>query len=194
MKNFILPLVSLLFLLLCSESATACWCRREVLDTEKKFRAAVARELRQSAVVFSGEAVERNASGLRFRVERVWKGQATDEIVFSPGMDAGYSSDDGREFFIDSCALLFEVGKKYLVYADRVGGELFVSKCSRTQFQEDAGRDINELDRLRPRPRAQSPRNAFSAGRFRSTAQSNNGMQRTRRPAVPLSSKARARR
>ena len=180
MRNIKLPLVSLLFVLICSESVAACWGRREALDTEKKFRAAIAKELRQSAVVFSGEAVERNASGLRFRVERVWKGKAADEIVFSPRMDAGYSSDDGREFFIDSCALLFEVGKSYLVYAHHVGDELFVSKCSRTRFLEDAERDINELDRLRPKSRAQSPRKPISATRFQSAAKSNNGIHPTR--------------
>jgi hypothetical protein len=161
----ILPAIASLFMLLCSESVLACWCRHEPLETEKKFRAAVAKELRQSAVVFSGTAVERNTSGLRFRVERVWKGSATDEIFFSRRVDPGYLSDGIREIFIDSCALLFKVGKTYLVYAYRVNGELFVSKCSRTQFLEDTERDINELNRLKPKLRAQSPRIPKWSGR-----------------------------
>lgn len=160
MKNIAYVAISLFILLLSSESVTACQCAREVLDSEKKFKAAVAKELRQSAVVFAGEAVERNTSGLRFRVQRLWKGKATDEIIFSPGTDPAYISGDGREIFIDSCALLFEVGKSYLVYAYGVGGELFVSKCSRTQFLSDAGRDISELDRLKPKPRVQVNRRA----------------------------------
>lgn len=162
MKNITLPLVGLLFLLLCSESASACWCRREALDTEKKFKAAVAKELRQSAVVFAGEAVERNRSGLRFRVERVWKGEAADEIVFRHEGE----SFDGREYFIDSCALLFEVGKKYLVYAYRQGNELFVSKCSRTELFESAQKDVSELNRLKPNAK----------NRFPSTAKSNKAL------------------
>src|SRR5688572_8058406 len=104
MKSIVIAFVSLFILLLGSESVAACQCRREPLDTEKKFRAAVADALRRSALVFSGEALERDRSGLRFRVETVWKGNATDEVVFNYGMYAD-QGPDGNEFFIDSCAL-----------------------------------------------------------------------------------------
>jgi hypothetical protein len=82
---------------------------------------------------------------------------------------------------------LFEVGKRYLVYAARVGGELFVSKCSRTQILVSAERDINVLDSLKPKLRVQSSHRAISVGRSPSTAKSNNGMQRTRKSAALLS-------
>jgi hypothetical protein len=85
-----------------------------------------------------------------------------------------------HEVFIDSCALLFEVGKKYLVYADREGHELFVSKCSRTQLLESAQRDLNELNRLKPKMSVPSS-HAGRVNRFPSTAKSNKALQLTAR-------------
>lgn len=172
MKSKCLAFVSIILLLTCSESAMACWCRKEVLDTDKKFRAAVAKEIRRSFVVFSGEAVERNLFGLRFKVTRVWKGKPTDEIVFRSKLYAAQSSGD-NQYFIDSCALLFDVGKRYLVYGYREGNNLYVSKCSRTQPLENAERDVNELDRLKPGRRAQLALSGVDVGRLRSTAKSN---------------------
>lgn len=141
MKNITIVLVSFLFLLISSESAAACWCRREVLDTDKKFRAEITKELDESFIVLSGEAVERNKSGLRFRVEKVWKGDVKDEVIFDSPLYVDRSSSD-EETFIDDCAFLFEVGKKYLVYATRDGNKLYVNKCRRTQLLEGAERDI----------------------------------------------------
>jgi hypothetical protein len=104
--------------------------------------------------VFSGVALEKNGSGIGFSVEKVWKGTATDQITFDSQFNS--TSNNGTEKFIDSFAQQFEVGKKYLVYVYREDGRLFVSKCSRTQFIESAGKDIVELDRLVPRPKFHS--------------------------------------
>jgi hypothetical protein len=176
MKHVAFALSSTILLLLLSESTAACWCRR---DPAEKLASAVAKELTHSFIVFSGEAIERNKSGLKFRVERVWKGNATNEIIFSSNIYAD-RGPDGREVFIDSCALLFEVGKKYLVYADREGNELFVSKCSRAKLLESAQRDLNELNRLRPKLRVPSS-HAGGINRFPSTAKSNKALQLTAR-------------
>lgn len=148
MKKVVLIACSAVFLFLSSTSARACWCRGR--DPEEKISSAVKKELRQSALVFSGVAVESNGSGLRFSVERLWKGKATKEIIFDSVINS--TSSDGKERFIDSCARQFEVGKKYLVYVYREKGHLFVSKCSRTQPIESASKDIIELDVLVKKP------------------------------------------
>jgi hypothetical protein len=137
MKHLTFALSSTILICLSSQSAVACWCRR---DPAVKVASAIAKELRQSLIVFSGEAIERDRSGLRFRVEKVWKGKAAGEILFSSPIYAERGSDED-EVFIDSCALLFEVGKKYLVYAYRECNELIDSKCYRTQLLESEKRD-----------------------------------------------------
>lgn len=169
MKHLAFVLSSTILICLSSQSAAACWCRR---DPVEKVASAVAKELRYSFIVFSGEAIERNRSGLRFRIETVWKGKAAGEIIFSSRIYAERGSDES-EVFINSCALLFEVGKKYLVYAYREGNELFASKCSRTQLLDSAQRDLDELNRLKPKRRVPSL-HAGAENRFLSTAKSNN--------------------
>ena len=66
-------------------------------------------------------------------------------------VDGITSIGDETEVFINSCTFLFEVGKKYLVYAYRDGVDLFVNKCSRTQLLDSADEDINVFDRLVPK-------------------------------------------
>jgi len=94
--------------------------------------------------------------GLKFRVEKVWKGKLTNEIIFNSKMYAARDTDE-TEVFINSCTFLFEVGKKYLVYAYRDGVDLFVNKCSRTQLLDSADEDVNFLDRLVPKAQSFSP-------------------------------------
>jgi len=64
---------------------------------------------------------------------------------------------DETEVFINSCTFLFEVGKKYLVYAYRDGVDLFVNKCSRTQLLDGADEVVNVLDRLVPKAQSFAP-------------------------------------
>ena len=149
MKKVLLIACSAVFLFLLPTTARACWCRGQ--DPEEKISSAVKKELRLSVLVFSGVALESNGSGIRFSVETLWKGTATKEITFDSQINS--TSSDGREKFIDSCARQFEVGKKYLVYADREKGHLFVNKCSRTQLFESASKDIVELESLVKKPK-----------------------------------------
>ena len=78
MKRLAFALSSTILLILLSQSTSACWCRG--WDPEEKLKTAVAKEVSRSFIVFAGEAIERNESGLKFRVERIWKGKATGEI------------------------------------------------------------------------------------------------------------------
>ena len=132
-------------MLLSVDSVSACWCRREVVDTETKFRAAVSKAVKQSNAVFVGEIIEQNRSQLRVKVERVWKGKVGEQLILIT-----HDWQDGDLGSIDSCAYSFVVGRKYLIYADKVEGELVASKCSRTLPANEAHKDIDELDRSRP--------------------------------------------
>lgn len=153
MKQLILIFCSAAFALLSSTSAVACWCVGD--DPKDTVSSAVKKELRRSVLVFSGVALERSGSEIRFSVEKVWKGSATNQITFDSQIDSSSNSD--TEKFVDSCAQQFEVGKKYLVYVYRKNGWLFVSKCSRTQFLESVSGDIVQLDKLVPKAKSRSP-------------------------------------
>ena len=148
MRNIVLSVLSVVFVFSSAEGVSACWCRREALDTEERFRAAVAKEFRIAGAVFIGEVIEQKRSRIKIKVERVWKGEIADEVILIT-----HSWDDGDVGSIDSCAYPFAVGGKYLIYARKSGGELGASKCSRTQLSDKAGRDVSELERLKSKSR-----------------------------------------
>lgn len=146
MKSILLGVLAPILMLLSVESVSACWCQREIEDTEAKFRAAVGEAVKQSNAVFVGEIMEQTRSRLRVKVVKVWKGEVGDQIILIT-----HNWNDGDVGSIDSCAYPFEVGTRYLIYADKVRGELVASKCSRTQPVKEAERDLNELDRAGPK-------------------------------------------
>jgi len=148
MKLIVLTILSAVFVLVCAQSTSACQCRREALDTEERFRVSVSKEFRASDAVFIGEVIKQQRSQIKFKVEQVWKGRLSDNVVITT-----HNWDDGDVGAIDSCAYPFAVGSKYLIYARKSADELGASKCSRTQLFEKAERDINELERLMPNGR-----------------------------------------
>lgn len=67
-------------------------------------------------------------------VERAFKGVDGSEVtIVTPGTSA-------------ACGRSFEVGKRYLVYADDVEGHLSDNLCSRTALVDDAKHDLEALD------------------------------------------------
>ena len=146
MKSIRFLVLATTFVLLSFDAVSACWCQQEVEDTEAKFRTAVSKAVKESNAVFVGEIMEQTRSRLRVKAEKVWKGEVGDQIFLIT-----HNWDDGDVGSIDSCAYPFKVGTKYLIYADRVKGELVTSKCSRTRPANEAERDLNELDRSGPK-------------------------------------------
>ena len=142
MKSILFLIPAIIFVLLSFDSVSACWCRTEVADTEAKFRAAISKAVKKSNAVFVGEILEQTRSQLRVKVEKVWKGKVGEQIILIT-----HDWQDGDLGSIDSCAYPFKVGRKYLIYANKVNGELVTSKCSRTRPANEAERDLNELDR-----------------------------------------------
>lgn len=154
-NSLIICLLALLF-----ASATidvhACWCRNdpEETSTEKSFRKTIKREVGSATFVFVGTLVEDGGKILRFKVVEAWKGASSSEIT----LPKQHKTPNGEEIF-DSCSYIFEVGKKYLVYATDVtksralSGQstagIHISKCGRTTLSVTANRDIQELRRSR---------------------------------------------
>lgn len=120
----------------------------------------VPQAFREARAVFLGEVTEiiqpRNNSvkapladrlfEIRFKVERSWKGKATQEIVIL--------SDQGRAGCFSWGPFL--KGKKYLVYAERrtPSGErikdlVVLFSCNRTELFASAAEDLKILDMMR---------------------------------------------
>ena len=152
MKNyFSIIFTTLLIIAVSNVSIYACWCRKvsEDTNTDENFRKTIARLVSASDFVFAGTLIEENNDQLIFKVENTWKGDFKNKITFY--FPHNVTGDENREFFIDSCQYNFELGKTYLVYADVTLNGLSVNKCRRTNFLTNAQRDVDELNRQKPR-------------------------------------------
>jgi hypothetical protein len=122
----------------------------------------VEESLRTSDAVFSGEVVGLGAEdpeprddtplgGVEFRVKESWKG-VSDGSVIIYGQGEGYFGEagEGEMVVVNSCAVTFEQGESYLVYAyrggEKAGGHLETDICTATKPLSDAGADLRVLD------------------------------------------------
>ena len=163
MKNAVLAFLSLILIFTCFEDVIACWCTKdpEETNTPQKLSAVVLKEFRKSSAVFTGEIVEWSKGKIRFKVNRIWKGDAAEEITLS----YLYYVKENGETYVDGCSYgSFKVGKSYLIYADVFEDVLQVYGCSRTQPLNEAERDMKILDDLKQSEDSQppSPKAGFS--------------------------------
>ena len=134
MKNLKWAIAVAAFLLLSADVALACRC--------PKIEASA--DLSPYVAVFAGRAVEskRLATGerIKFRVERVWKGEVRPEV----SLLLQRASDPG---VFSSCDIRFQKGGSYLVYAlkSRDGSTLTTHKCTRTRKVAEAEEDFSAL-------------------------------------------------
>ena len=145
----ILTIFALIFL--ASNTANACWCRKdsEETNTPKKLRKVIEKTYNNSAIVFTATAIEQNGDYLKFKVTKIWKGKELSEILFTSVNYVYWSSIKNRDgVFIDSCAYGFKLGESYLIYAVIENGKYEVGKCGRTQVLSEATKDIEELNLL----------------------------------------------
>jgi hypothetical protein len=138
------------FPLLAASNAYACSC----------VKPEVPQAFREARAVFFGEVLEiiqpqadsptaplaDRLFRIRFKVERSWKGAATQEIIIS--------SDQGRAGCFSWGP--FEKGRKYLVYAERRTPSgaptkylAVLFKCNRTDLLANATADLKILDAMR---------------------------------------------
>lgn len=130
-----LTLVACCFLL-GGANALACPCEPQPVAKAKK----------RAEAVFAGTVVESyrelSPSGLewrvRLRIEQSWKGATGDELIV-------YTFGD--------CAVSFEAGQKYLVYAQRQEGRgrLITDTCMKTAAFGASADDLNKLGKPKER-------------------------------------------
>lgn len=139
---FVSVLMSFLFLI-SAEKSFACSC----LVSDKPIKTQVKEAFNGAAAVFAGEAVEvtkvEDGFLVKFKVEKSWKGKFSREIKITTNADSAM------------CGYNFEVGKKYLVYADGSTDKLAVYLCSRTTLFS-GNKDFKYLDKLRKPTKSKS--------------------------------------
>ena len=118
-------------------AAATCACAEPLTVSKAKDRA---------EAIFVGTVVESHremtAQGfewrVRLRVEQTWKGAADDEIVI---------------YTLGDCAITFEPGKKYLVFARRQDGRgrLVTDACMKTAPLDASADDVQRLGRSKER-------------------------------------------
>jgi hypothetical protein len=125
----------------------------------------VAEALGGSKVVFAGKVIARLEYGVRFKVERAWKGVSSDEVYIYTGN------------LRNSCDSWFEKEESWLVYAwntqlyaDEEASvpsavKLMAHGCHRTTLLENAAEDLKELGKgkLRVRKRNNTKRSAATS-------------------------------
>jgi hypothetical protein len=132
---FVSILMSFLFLI-SAQKSFACSC----LVSDKPLKTQVKEAFNGAAAVFAGEAVEvakvEDGFLVKFKVEKSWKGKFSREIKITTNADSAM------------CGYTFEVGKKYIVYADGSADKLAVYLCSRTALV-GGNKDFKYLDKLK---------------------------------------------
>ena len=99
----------------------------------------IAKAYAESAAVFYGEVIEITRKPenfyvtVKFKVEKVWKNQSTNEVIIQTGQGGG------------DCGYRFEIGKKYLVYADGDQTSFSTNICQRTAKSDADSQYLNKL-------------------------------------------------
>jgi hypothetical protein len=156
-KHVLASLAVFAFALALSETAYGCVCTvsAEKLSPEKA-RAALVTDFNGATAVFSGKVVGGNSLKLKFKVNKVWKGDVGEEFVLATG---GKEYQDGL-FATSSCDYSgFKRGEEYLVYAYPVDPDLHPGStdlqaraCTRTRLLKQAEQEMKELDEITVQP------------------------------------------
>ena len=120
MKKLILLVTAITLFIFGGQATYACTCgipsRSEI---ESKSEADFAQWLKSlNGAVFIGRVAKNKRGEITFLVERYWKGPDTRRVVV-------YTSTSEA-----SCGVSYRVGKKYLVFAYNLRGELRTDLCS----------------------------------------------------------------
>ncbi len=147
MNKIIFSIIFSAFLIaLTASDIFACSCYpQEDIPIEKQVKNAYTK----SSSVFVGEVVEvikkPNVYSIKFKVEKTWNKKLQREITISTAKDSA------------ACGYKFEVGKKYLVYANGESNNLATNICTRTASAE-ANKDIAFLNKIKKPKIKSSPK------------------------------------
>jgi hypothetical protein len=145
MKKILLA-VTIILSPLFYNNAFGCVCPTIGASSEQE-KASRLKDFKSAAAIFTGEVIELEENKVKFKVEKIWKGESVDEII----MVIQLKKDDGR-YVRTSCDYYYELGKKYLVYAYDNQGELTTYQCTRTiafKHIEIVEQEIKGLDEIK---------------------------------------------
>jgi hypothetical protein len=131
----------LLFVFLPASHALGCVCFKR---TPKQLNAERLGDLSKAKVVFAGEVISLDTFRVKFRVDRLWKGQQRKEITMVTG-----AIDNGNgTVTTTTCDYVFKKGQIYLVWAYGPPERLRTDTCTRTALSEYAKTEMKALDDL----------------------------------------------
>ncbi len=125
MKKFVWTVLMILSPVFCT-ATFACSCPT-IGQTSEQMKIGRLQDFNGAAAIFTGEVIELEENKVKFKVERIWKGDLVDEIV----MVIQLKKDDGR-YVRTSCDYHYELGEKLLVYAYGNSEELTTYQYTRT--------------------------------------------------------------
>ena len=135
---------ALLLLSLSANEALGCICVLEPNLTPEKDTANRLVAFEKATAIFTGEVVSLDLLTVKFKVDKIWKGEEAKEVTMLTG-----TRDNGDGTFTSSsCDYHFEKGAKYLIYAYGPVGKLQTHFCSRTMLLESAEKEMRGLDQI----------------------------------------------
>jgi len=120
-------LVASVFIVLSASPVWGCEC---------KVSAGIEEDYTRAAYVFEGRVIAVNGLEMDVEVGRVYKGAILSSIV--------------RFVVKNKCSLSLELGKDYLLYADRDGNTLIAHRCNRTRLLSELRHDVTALGQVWP--------------------------------------------
>lgn len=137
--------------------AFGCVCVLDPNPTPEKIRADRLKAFETATSVFTGEVVSLELLTVKFKVNKIWKGEASPEISLLTG---ARDNSDGT-FTVNSCDYSFTAGQRYLVYAYGSPGEMKTHQCSRTVLIKYAATEMEGLDEIRPPVKINDEQDSF---------------------------------
>ena len=131
----------ILFFSLSVNDALGCVCFK---PTPKQLNAQRPADLRKATVVFSGEVISLDTFRVKFKVDRLWKGQESREIT----MLTGAIENGNGSVTTTTCDYRFTQGQVYLVWAYGPLNSLRTDTCTRTALTEYAEAEMKALDKI----------------------------------------------
>jgi hypothetical protein len=141
MKNILLAITIILSPLFYG-IAFGCNCPT-IGGTSEQLKAARLEDFERAAAIFTGEVIVLEENLVKFKVEKIWKGDSVDEISMTI-RQGRYNGKAVRT----SCDYHFKLGEKYLVYAYFINDELNTGACSRTTPLKQVERAEEEMKGL----------------------------------------------
>jgi hypothetical protein len=140
--------VAFVLLLLASNAVLGCVCELSPEKaTPEEARAMLVKDYSNAYAVFSGQVIATETFKVKFKVDKLWKGNFGNEIVMSTGAK---DNGDGT-FTTTSCDYHYGLGEKHLVYAyGNSLEEMRAYKCTRTRLLKYAEQEMKDLDDFWP--------------------------------------------